>query len=280
MENFDFRRPSPEVPLIDATTGARQKWTDQYPWTAVPYAKQDLLDTLDAWHDLIIIINEKMPKPRTQPFIRRGLFSRDTLIAANIREDSFAWNFFTNAWKPSIDQIGPGLRLATDDHLINNPAASAPVHIGVEDDDIAFPIPFLVGSNTTKIWQRGTKDLDLQIPWGLYLDQIYVEQDFPVADSCRLALPYPLGANGFAVRADGSPSNSEHVQGQFELYQLGQHPFVPCHRTQLYIILDAFARHVKDGLWRVSTDGVDEAETIFQNADTEEGRDDYRVHVL
>lgn len=37
---------------IDEATGARQEWSDEFPWTAVPFAKQDLVDSLDAWHGL------------------------------------------------------------------------------------------------------------------------------------------------------------------------------------------------------------------------------------
>lgn len=41
-------------------------------------------------------------------------------------------------------------------------------------------------------------------------------QDFPVEDGCLLALPYSVGANGYALRADGTALDPEN--GMFELY--------------------------------------------------------------
>ena len=36
-------------------------------------------------------------------------------------------------------------------------------------------------------------------------------------------------------------------------------------------MLDAFARSVADGLWKGGAGGVDEPDTVFKDADTEEG---------
>ena len=36
------------------------------------------------------------------------------------------------------------------------------------------------------------------------------------------------------------------------------------------MVLDAFARSVADGLWKVGVNGVDELDTVFKDADTEE----------
>lgn len=279
IDELNYLRPLPDVPLIDEVTGARQKWTDEYPWTIVSFAKQDLLDALDAWHGLIFAINKKLPEPKEMPFESLGLFSHDTLHAAGIRQNNFAWSFFTNAWKPSIEQLGPGLRLASDEQIVNNPWNLTMDKTAVREDiDLGIPNPLLIGSQTIQSWQHELNGPTHQIPWGLYLEGSGHYANFPVEDSCRLALPYALGANGLAIRGDGSPLNSQHVQGQFELYQLGQHAWMPCHGTQLYMLLDAFARHVEEGLWRVGADGVDEPETVFLDADTEEGRGRYVLY--
>lgn len=277
VANIDQQGPNPNIPLVEEATGARQEWSDQYPWTSVPFARQDLSDTLSSWHNLISAISSKLPEPKVQPFNGRGLFSQDTLEAAGIHKDSFAWSFFTNAWKPSFGQIGPGLRIATDNHFINNPWKTAQGEIDLLGRDPKFPVPVLVGSNLIKSWECGPRGITHQIPWGLYLEQSGFHQNFPVEDGCRLALPYPVGANGLALRSDGTPLNPEN--GAFELYQLGRHPYVPCHGTQLYMVLDGFARSVAEGLWKVGADGVDEPDTIFQDADTEAGSGHYRVYV-
>lgn len=86
-----------------------------------------------------------------------------------------------------------------------------------------------------------------------------------------------MGANGYALRADGTALDPEN--GVFELYQLGRHPCMPCHGTQLYMVLDSFARSVAEGLWKVGADGLNEPDTIFKDADTEEGSERYRLYV-
>lgn len=96
-------------------------------------------------------------------------------------------------------------------------------------------------------------------------------------DGCRPALPYSVGANGFALRADGSALNTDNVDGRLELYQIGQNPYVPCRNTQRYQVLEALARHVESGTSKVGEYGVDEPDTIFHDADTEEGRYEYMV---
>ncbi|KAM0716072.1 hypothetical protein Q7P37_008586 [Cladosporium fusiforme] len=276
--NLSYSRPSPDVPFIDEATGARQEWTDQYPWAAVSYAVQDLRDALDAWHMLVITIDARLPETTTQLTWSRGLFSPKTLQTAGVRNDSFAWDFFTEAWRPSTElNIGPGLKLATNDDLINNPWIIAQEGIKSKDGEPNFPIPVLVGNALIQSWQRWHRDAVHQIPWGLYLDPSGIDSDFPVEDSCRLALPYPVGTNGLAYKADWTSLNSRNRPGQFELYQLGQHPFYPCRGVQLEMVLSAFSRHITDGLWKIGPNGVDEPDTIFQDADTEDGRDHYRL---
>jgi hypothetical protein len=239
----------------------------------VPFAKQDLTDTLEAWHDLVSAINSRLPEPKAEPFVECGLYSQDTLRAAGIEEGSFAWEFLSNAWRPAdgITRLGPGLRLATDDQLVNNPWKSWRSAVSVTD----FPFPLLIGSTSISSWERGIRGSIHQIPWGLYLEQTGFNQDLVVEDGCRLALPYSVGANGHALKADGTPLDPKN--GAFDLYQLGRHPYVPCHDTQLYMVLDAFARSVADGLWKVGDEGVDELNTVFKDADTEEGWACYRL---
>lgn len=79
------------------------------------------------------------------------------------------------------------------------------------------------------------------------------------------------------MRADGSALDADNIDGRFELYQYGRNSYVPCRNTQLCRVLEAFARHVESGTWNVGENGVDEPDTIFHNADTEEGRYEYMV---
>lgn len=279
----------------DGKTGARLAVGAIHdPWAVPPFAKQDLADTLDAWQSLVNAINNRLPEPRIDPFTSESLHSPDTLEAAEIRKNCFAWEFFTKAKRP-VDEIvflGPELKLPTDEEIINNKWRIAEEQSGTRrknetsllypgEDPFNFPLPILIGSKQTKDWSPSSMASSDQMCWGLYLDFCHIEGSFPVEDGCRLALPYPLGANGFAIRANGSALNAypNAIPGELELYQIGTNPFMPCCPTQLYMVLAAFAQYVQSGLWKVGAHGADELDTVFQNADTEDGRYTYALNV-
>ena len=275
---FDHQAPS-AVELI----------TQSEPWETALYTKQDLQDTLHAWHTLIEAINERMPNPKSSPFVSESLFSVETLLAAGIRKHSFIWHFLRNAHRPAFDYLGPSLKLATDNDLISS------VWKAARDDVVPkqwhpsltpiyeprpFPVPLLLGTASAKNWhsrQANTAFAAIDaVPWGLYFDDWDCDA-LLTEDACHLVLPYDLGGEGFAVRADGSKLGHERVQGWAELYQLGQHPLVPCHGTQLFQVLEVWRECVAMGCWRVGEEGVDEGEGKFEEADTEKGSEGYVV---
>lgn len=243
----------------------------------MPFATQDLRDTLNAWHYLIAAINLKSPKPAKNAFASKGLYSRKTMLAEGLRKDGFAWKFFSNAHKPVFDLLGPGLRLARDDELINNSFKPSGDEVDTWDDGITnFPIPVLIGNDSVDSWVRGNSK---QVSWGLYLERSGWSLDFAVEDSSLLALPYPIGEHGLAMTADGIPLNESRVApAHLQLYLIGNHPLVPCHNTQLYMVLITFVHHVWEGLWAVGANGIEEPNTVFLNADTEEGRYEYMIY--
>lgn len=279
----------------DEKTGARLAVEAIHdPWAVPPFAKQDLADTLDAWQSLVGSINDLLPEPKIDPFTSESLYSPDTLEAAKIRENCFAWEFFTKAKRPVDDMVllGPEMKLPTDEDIINNKSRIAEEQSGTRrrnetsllypgEDPFNFPFPILTGSKQTKDWSSSSMASPDRVCWGLNLDFCHIEGSFPVEDGCRLTLPYPLGANGFAIRANGSALNAypNAIPGRFELYHIGTNPFMPCCPTQLYRVLAAFAEYVRSGLWKVGAQGVDELDAVFKNADTEYGSDDYALHV-
>lgn len=262
--------PNPP-PLEDPITGARRDFTRD-PWVVVPYAKQDLQDTLDAWCKLVHTINDKSPGPLAEPFEGQGLFTEDVLRSAGVSNGSFAWEFFQSAPKPKIKFMGPGLRLVTATELIKNAFRSSQDRtLDLPGDrQIHIPIPILLGEFEADNWTFQSSacfEAVQRIPWGLYLDVCYVGTHFPFEDGSRLVLPYTLGgANMNAPTADGNEIGEliPHVQ----LYQIGVNPFMPDHSTQLHAILDAFGRHVFFGDWNIGPEGVVEPYTVFQDANS------------
>lgn len=116
----DDLRTEDSAPFDQQTLGAMELMSHSDPWETAMWTKQDLQDTLHAWHTLIEAIHERMPNTKSSPFISKGLFSAETLLAAGIRKNSFAWHFLRNAHKPAFDHLGPSLKLATDNDLINS----------------------------------------------------------------------------------------------------------------------------------------------------------------
>lgn len=261
------KHPDPP-PLQDPVTGARRTFPSRDPWVLVPYAKQDLRDALDSWRDLINAINEKAPEPLEAPFDGQGLYSEEVLLSAGIRTDSFAWEFLRNAQKPVLTHLGPGLRLVTATELVENAFMTFQGNIDPENGKLNVPVPILVGETEAANWLGHLFPDVEKIPYGLYLDLCYVDSDFPVEDGSRLVLPYPIGANGIATTADGQKIRKRNPHSHAELYQLGAHPWMPSHSSQLHAILDAFYRHVSSGDWRVGSQGVEEPCTVFKDADS------------
>ena len=282
-------RTEDSAPFDNHALGAVELSAHSDPWETATYTKQDLQDTLNAWHTLIDAINERMPNPKRTPFVATSLFSAETLLAASIRKNSFAWHFFSNAHRPAFDYLCPVLTLATEHDLVNSvwktaneESMATPRHpfIMPVDKPGPFPIPLLLGTALARNWhsrKAGTTFAAIDnIPWGLYFDE-WDSDGLLTEDACRLVLPYDLGANGFAMRADGSKLNADHVQGWAELYQLGQHPLVPCHMTQMYQVLEVWRGCVKLGHWKVGDNGIDELDTKFRDADTEDWAEAYTV---
>lgn len=147
-----------------------------------------------------------------------------------------------------------------------------------DDDDEAFdsdstliaPVPVLIGAQTARSWLTYPFRHANQVPWGLYLDACDPGGPCPFEDGSRLALPFPLGQNGYARTADGSSLPAPRVHdGHTELYQLGQNPFISDHSSQLLATLLQFVGHIRQGMWQVGVDGVEGGADVFRQADTD-----------
>jgi hypothetical protein len=94
-------------------------------WAWRAFTADDVEDTISVWEELVYAINERLPQPYPKPF-PPGLFEASDLVNANIREGSFAWEFYSKACKPQFRFLGPGgLQLPSRDQLVNNPFAAA-----------------------------------------------------------------------------------------------------------------------------------------------------------
>lgn len=275
--------PNPP-PREDAETGAKRGLHCYNPWTLVPYAQRDLEETLDAWSDLLDAIEERRPRTSdaTSQGSTQGIFTETQLQGTRLRANGFAWKFFLRARKPTFAHLGPGLRLPTLEQLSTShfPRDDGDDPAFDTDSTIVSPVPILLGSEDTTAWLTYPFTEAASIPWGLYLDASDFDGPCPFEDGSRLALPFPLGGNGFAKKADGNPLNSgagPAGDGHAELYQLGKNPFMPDHSSQLLAVLMQFVGHVRTGMWNVGAEGVERGADVFREADTEMVSPDYRL---
>jgi hypothetical protein len=229
-------------------------------WAWRAFTAADVEDTISAWEELVYAINERLPAPYPKPF-PVGLFEVSDLIAADLRESSFAWEFYRKACKPQFHFLGPGgLKLPLRDQLVNNPFAAAweskPKSWPGDVYKPGFPQPILLGQQHVESWWQNYQYEAPSVPWGLYLD-VNFQMKSSYEDGSRLVLP-ELSEDTPARMLDGKKA------GTADLYQIGQSPFQPDHPTQLWAMLKFFAVNVSDGKWRVDEDGVSEPSTIFE----------------
>jgi hypothetical protein len=264
--------PAPP-PRADPATGAKRSLHTYNPWTLVPCTTQDVEEALSAWDDLLDAIDERKPHSgATSLRPTQAIFTLEELKSTSLRVNGFAWNFFLRARRPPFTYVGPGLRLPTLEELGHT---LFPLEDRYETDSAADsasilvpPVPVLIGSQTATPWLGPPYAQTPPIPWGLYLDACELDGPCLFEDGCRLVLPYSLGENGFARKADGSLLTAGVGDGHAELYQLGQNPFIPDHPSQLLSVLWQFSGHVRTGMWEVGADGVEGDADVFREADT------------
>lgn len=112
----------PAQPQRDPATGAKRTGEVYNPRVIVPYTAKDLQDTLDAWAQLVLAIEERMPSP-PPPRVSavHGLFEDSVLHDAGMLIDGFATQFFIGARRLMFKYLAPGLHLPTTDELISGP---------------------------------------------------------------------------------------------------------------------------------------------------------------
>ena len=104
-------------------------------------------------------------------------------------------------------------------------------------------------------------------------------------DTCRLYLPFEIGANGYARLTDDSlmgENQEDHVVARpngrkNELYQPGYCHFIPWHGPGLGDVLELWSNLVGLGEWDVSEEGVSGGIEKFGQADTEEHSHKYQI---
>ncbi|KAH8807189.1 hypothetical protein F5884DRAFT_788728 [Xylogone sp. PMI_703] len=265
-----------------------------HPWIIVPFSHQQLSDTLSAWDQYIKIIESRLPSSPAQT--SATLVEESVLDSLNIPHKSFAYQFLSQARKPSFKYVAPGLSIHSSSAafvesqpLQSNFQALPPVTEIDSSNSIPELPPILIfhGAGTTPSHREPTLGENTSpfqypydvspLPTGLYLNPTFSTSN-PFHDTVTLLLPYSLGSAGFARTSDnellGQKRESRGIDNNggsyFELYQPGYRFFAEQYGVRLVSIIENWAQMVEEGDWVVGEDGILGDIEEWRSADTEE----------
>lgn len=290
----------PEGVEMPSSEGNRPKYN---PWVLLPHSAAQLKSTLDAFAQLVVLI-EILMEPnasadqallqselenrlaQSSSDVDIGLCSEQTLNEAGI-PPGFLREFLLNARKPKFKYVAPGLTLPSPEILLSTPFGD--MTLSFQFGDHMRPTPLFPSDIHRTTPANGPPfgfpfDKETYLPAGLWLSPCDRNGENPFEDSCRLVLPFAVGRNGWAVTSDGDALGSNPYSKTMEardcvseLYQQGYNHFIPAHDVRLEDVLRNWTAMVGAGEWKVGADGVQSEIEIFRDADTEEGWFKYQI---
>ncbi|KAF2806573.1 uncharacterized protein BDZ99DRAFT_466137 [Mytilinidion resinicola] len=259
------------------------------PWAWQYYGEMDVKFAVDEFTNLIhAIINRISPEERSNsikefldPNKRSPLIDTGTLHALNM-PTSFLRLFLSRAPKPPFSFVAPGLTIPTRSAL-SRLFASMRVFDMYSDSTFNSLLPptLLFPSNLTLTsppnaslsgaFLFGDPQTTLDgVTSGLYIVS-QSEHYEPFTNGAKLILPFPLGANGFAKKANWQPIGSQFVlsQNYTDLYQMGSNSFIENHSIMLHQVFQSWRLMVEQGVWDVDDNGVQGGMEGWRLADDE-----------
>lgn len=262
------------------------------PWKLLPYSEHQINEAVEVFNKLVSAIEARMPQNETPPDGEPSpLFTAAALDAARI-PPGFSHDFLTRARRPSFTFIAPGLSLPTISTIAEQPFSQfidtmSPHHFR------CYPVRLFESSQTYTRPKRRPNEIVENIfgvsfdlssyPAGLYFD-VLDHADNQHDDAVILVLPYAIGSNGFARKADGSHFGESFNDGEpnsrdvyDELYQTGRQPFIKHHHVRLVQVLKSWIGMVERGDWKVDAQGISNDINEWKNADTAGGWEKYVI---
>ncbi|RFU26977.1 hypothetical protein B7463_g9371, partial [Scytalidium lignicola] len=264
------------------------------PWVVVPFSQQQLLHTLSAWDQYIQMIEARIPSSAAET--SAILIEGSILDSLNIPHNSFAYQFLTQAKRPSFKFIAPGLSIPPNSmsFVTSQPLrASFQIQTPAQDTDMNTstpelpPILVFYGNGTTPPPPDGNPNGNtppfsypydtIPLPTGLYLNPTFSTSN-PFHDTVSLLLPFFLGTASFVRTSDnellGQKRESRGINnngGSFsELYQPGYRFFAEGYGVRLILVIESWAQMIEEGDWVVGEEGVLGGMKEWRKADTEE----------
>ncbi|KAF3392682.1 hypothetical protein F1880_008855 [Penicillium rolfsii] len=279
-----------------------QGWADEedviprfFPWRYHTYTHRDVVKATQAWTRLLDAIEQRLPQPRETecPASTRGVeiqlpYSQAILDEATIPARTFIRDFLSEFSPRTLRfrYIAPGISLQSPAKFASQPWKEPP---GPEYDGHSVPFHSFRGDQWTSSHCKPPQFPDPEdslrgVPTGLYICSTGFGQPFIFGNSCRLLLPFNIGARHHARYSNGqqlqedTPWDESPEETADELYQPGSYSgFLEMHEVQVHKVLLNWAERVEAGDWEVNADGVAGGIENFEEADTLESWRKYQI---
>jgi hypothetical protein len=265
------------------------------PWEWVTYSEAQVAACVAAWDRLCDAIEARyvllLPPDSATTVKWEPLLTSDALMAASVREPSFAWSFLTRARRPQFRYIAPGLLLPPaegSEFAAVQPFTRLPRPAEVIPPVCLFTtvrgecqVDLTTSSNPFcqefQAYSNDSPAIPTRIPVGVYANAVHRVDHDNAEEAFYLFLPFGLKgglefgdvkeANEGARTSDGSFVNRGST---FGLFQHGFKPFGgDTHRPQrLERLFDTWRKLVEDGIWAVGLEGVEGTIDTFREAET------------
>ena len=259
------------------------------PWINVPYSKNMLEETVEAFNHLVEAIESHMPE---QPQERKSGLVDDDILKESGVPSGLAYSFISKAIRPQFKYIAPGLSIPTPSTFLKQPFKDIPLDSDPADDGEVLEIrPILLFRSDQNYTAPEDSDISgsdlpfswpysqvIQYPAGLYLSPIDRGSSNPFEDEAEVVLPFGIGGNGYARTSDGARfgenTEDEDVTPRnthADLYQPGYQPFGETHKVRLASIFKSWLGMIERGDWKVDGEGVVGGIGEWRKADTLSG---------
>lgn len=245
-----------------------------FPWRYHQHTHRDVVKATQAFTKLLDAIEQRLPQPRAaeRPASTSDLdiqlpYSHAILDEATIPAKTFIRNFLSEIPPRTLRfrYIAPGISLQSSAEFTTQPWKESP---GPEYGGHSVPFLLFRGDQSTSLSCKAPfypdPENSLQgVPAGLYICLTGAGSPAVFGNSCRLLLPFNIGArhharysNGKQIQED-TPWDETPKDTAHELYQPGPHSgFLEQHEVQLHKVLLNWAERVEAGDWEVNADGV------------------------
>ncbi|KAK1141702.1 hypothetical protein N8T08_008800 [Aspergillus melleus] len=253
------------------------------PWYIHTFTEKDLGRAITAFNRLIDAIERRLPRMQTQNKSNYTFPWPDSIVLkpiGNFSRPCFAYEFLKSITKRPVkfQCIAPGINLpeASDISEYLSPREDKNF-LQWRSSMEPYEIPVLLFPVKGEDLVRWSHDSSGKVRAGLYLTEAVPGDEIPFGDACILALPFGIGAKGWARQSNGVPlaldldtRYDKPKDSHVDLYQSYGNGFNALHCVQLYKVLDNWAHRVEDGDWDVGENGVLGGPEKFREADTEE----------